>query len=32
MQAKVDREILADNLHGVDLNPEPVEITKLSLG
>jgi hypothetical protein len=27
----VDREILASNLHGVDLNPEPVEITKLSL-
>ncbi|MGH6846304.1 MAG: Eco57I restriction-modification methylase domain-containing protein, partial [Methylocella sp.] len=27
----VDREILAGNLHGVDLNPEPVEITKLSL-
>ncbi|PNE11351.1 MAG: type I restriction endonuclease subunit M [Beijerinckiaceae bacterium] len=26
-----DREILAGNLHGVDLNPEPVEITKLSL-
>jgi hypothetical protein len=27
----LDREILAGNLHGVDLNPEPVEITKLSL-
>ncbi|MGH6793813.1 MAG: Eco57I restriction-modification methylase domain-containing protein, partial [Methylocella sp.] len=27
----VDREILAGNLRGVDLNPEPVEITKLSL-
>jgi type II restriction/modification system DNA methylase subunit YeeA len=27
----VDREVLAHNLHGVDLNPEPVEITKLSL-
>ncbi|MGH6848891.1 MAG: Eco57I restriction-modification methylase domain-containing protein, partial [Methylocella sp.] len=27
----VEREILAGNLHGVDLNPEPVEITKLSL-
>jgi tRNA1(Val) A37 N6-methylase TrmN6 len=27
----VDSEILARNLHGVDLNPEPVEITKLSL-
>jgi type I restriction-modification system DNA methylase subunit len=27
----IDREILAGNLHGVDLNPEPVEITKLSL-
>ncbi len=27
----MDREILAGNLHGVDLNPEPVEITKLSL-
>ncbi|MGH6822902.1 MAG: Eco57I restriction-modification methylase domain-containing protein, partial [Methylocella sp.] len=27
----VDREILAGNLHGVDLNPEPVEITKLAL-
>jgi type I restriction-modification system DNA methylase subunit len=27
----VDREILVGNLHGVDLNPEPVEITKLSL-
>ena|GEM_PF-2971739 len=24
-------EILAHNLHGVDLNPEPVEITKLAL-
>ncbi len=29
--SEVDREILAGNLHGVDLNPEPVEITKLSL-
>jgi hypothetical protein len=29
--SEVDREILARNLHGVDLNPEPVEITKLSL-
>jgi type I restriction-modification system DNA methylase subunit len=29
--SEVDREILAHNLHGVDLNPEPVEITKLSL-
>jgi N-6 DNA Methylase len=28
---EMDREILAGNLHGVDLNPEPVEITKLSL-
>jgi hypothetical protein len=27
----IDREILAGNLYGVDLNPEPVEITKLSL-
>ena len=27
--SEVDREILAGNLHGVDLNPEPVEITKL---
>jgi type I restriction-modification system DNA methylase subunit len=29
--SEVDREILAGNLHGVDLNPEPVEITKLAL-
>lgn len=29
--SEVDREILAHNLHGVDLNPEPVELTKLSL-
>jgi type I restriction-modification system DNA methylase subunit len=29
--SEVDREILAGNLHGVDVNPEPVEITKLSL-
>ena len=29
--SEVDHEILAGNLHGVDLNPEPVEITKLSL-
>jgi hypothetical protein len=29
--SELDREILAHNLHGVDLNPEPVEITKLSL-
>lgn len=29
--SEADREILAGNLHGVDLNPEPVEITKLSL-
>lgn len=29
--SEVDREILSANLHGVDLNPEPVEITKLSL-
>ncbi len=29
--SEVDREILARNLHGVDLNPEPIEITKLSL-
>jgi len=29
--SEVDREILAHNLHGVDLNPEPIEITKLSL-
>ena len=29
--SEVDREILAHNLHGVNLNPEPVEITKLSL-
>jgi type I restriction-modification system DNA methylase subunit len=29
--SEVDRQILAANLHGVDLNPEPVEITKLSL-
>jgi N-6 DNA Methylase len=29
--SEVDSEILARNLHGVDLNPEPVEITKLSL-
>jgi type I restriction-modification system DNA methylase subunit len=29
--SEMDREILAGNLHGVDLNPEPVEITKLSL-
>ncbi len=27
----IEREILAGNLHGVDLNPEPIEITKLSL-
>ena len=27
----VEREILLGNLHGVDLNPEPIEITKLSL-
>ncbi len=27
----LDRDILASNLYGVDLNPEPVEITKLAL-
>ena len=27
----LDRQILQDNLYGVDLNPESVEITKLSL-
>ena len=27
----LDRDILAANLYGVDLNPEPVEITKLAL-
>ena len=31
MRSVINKKILSDNLYGVDLNPESVEITKLSL-